>query len=101
MVNTRKQNELTYSRSWTISLVASIAVMAAYIVLAYWIMGGLFWTFASVHVILFVVTVAFALLGSRSRLSGYIALSAGVAGVVTALVMLIYYFTIINNLVNS
>lgn len=96
-----QNNKRNYLKPQRVTLIVCAAIMAAYIILVYITAGGAFWDFAAMHVLVMAIAVSFIWISNVPKIVTYIIMSLSVVGAVTALGLMLYYLTIINNLANG
>jgi membrane protein YdbS with pleckstrin-like domain len=66
MTNKAKQtSDYVYSKAQHTTLIVCTLIMVAYIILAYFVTLGSFWTFAGVHIVLAAIAIFFLWFGKR------------------------------------
>lgn len=95
-----QDNKHSYPKTQRVTLIICAAIMAAYILLVYLAAYGSFWDFAAVHTVLMAITVPFIWITNASKVITYIVTSFSIVGAATALGLMLYYLTILNNLMN-
>lgn len=90
-----------YSETQRKTFIVCAVIMAIYIVLAYFVTEGSFWTFAALHIALTAMTIFFVWLGGAPKVMTYLALFLSLAGAGTALVLILYYLAIISSLASG
>ncbi|WP_410623201.1 hypothetical protein [Amycolatopsis sp. cmx-8-4] len=83
------------------TLIVCAIIMVMYVVLAYFVTQGSFWTFAAVHAVLAAVAVFFIWLGGAPKMITYMAISLSLVGAATAVAITLWYLTILSNLANG
>ena len=94
----KKIDESKYTEQQRRTLIACTAVMAIYIVLAYFITSGSFWSFAAFHVVLMAVSIFFIWLGGAPKVMTYAAVLLSLVGALTATALMVFYLIILINL---
>jgi|GEM_PF-6896212 len=72
--------------------------MVLYVILAYFVTNGSFWTFATIHIVLAAIAILFIWIGEAPKIVAYVAVFLSVIGAGTALVITLYSLTILSNL---
>lgn len=96
-----KKNVNKYTESQRKTLITCAVIMVVYIVLAYFVTLGSFWTFTAIHTVLAAIAIFFIWLGGAPKTIIYLALFLSLAGAGTALALILYYLTILGSLANG
>lgn len=90
-----------YTKLQRKAFIVCAIVMVTYLVLAYFIMPHSFWIFGAIHTALTVGTIFFIWLGGAPKMITNIALLFSSVGAGTALMLILYYLTILSSLANG
>ena len=90
-----------YTEQQRKTFIACVVVMISYLVLLCFVVPRSFWTFGAIHTILVAGTLFFIWIGGASKIITYLALFLSCTGAAIALVLIIYYFTILSSLANG
>jgi hypothetical protein len=92
----KKTKEQKYTKLQRRMLIVCAVIMVTYVVLAYFVTRG--WDFVAIHTVLAAVAILYIWIGGAPKVVTYMAIFLSVVGAGTALALILFYLTILNNL---